>query len=72
MLDNFIAVISRAWYNERYPMAAKPIKTLELHYPNIQFLIIVYILKADKVKMRTKKSNVEPTSFEKLQTAINS
>ena len=27
--------ISQAWYNGRYPVAAKSIKTLELHYPMI-------------------------------------
>ena len=33
-------VISRVWYNGSYTIAAKPIKTLELHYTIIQFLII--------------------------------
>ena len=28
-----------SWYNGSYTMMAKPIKTLELHYPMIQFLI---------------------------------
>ena len=28
-----------AWYNGSYTIAAKPIKTLELHYTMIQFLI---------------------------------
>ena len=31
---------TRAWYSGSYTMAAKPIKTLELHYTMIQFLII--------------------------------
>ena len=31
--------ISRAWYNGSYTMAAKPIKSLEMHYTMIQFLI---------------------------------
>ena len=35
--------ISRVWYNGSYTIAAKPIKTLELHYTMIQFLIIVVI-----------------------------
>ena len=30
----------RSWYNGSYTMMAKPMKTLELHYPMIQFLII--------------------------------
>ena len=37
---NLIDAISRVWYNGSYPIAAKPIKTLELHYTMIQFLII--------------------------------
>ena len=32
--------ISQVWYNSSYTIAAKPIKTLELHYTMIQFLII--------------------------------
>ena len=31
--------ILRTWYNGSYTMMAKPIKTLELHYQMIQFLI---------------------------------
>ena len=31
----------RSWYNGSYTMMAKPMKSLELHYPMIQFLIIV-------------------------------
>ena len=37
--DNFMVAISRAWYNGSYTMAAKPIKSLKLHYTMIQFLI---------------------------------
>ena len=37
---NLMAAISRPWYNGSYTMAAKPIKSLELHYTMIQFLII--------------------------------
>ena len=32
--------ICRAWYNGSYTMMTKPMKTLELHYTMIQFLII--------------------------------
>ena len=35
--------ISRAWYNGLYTMASKPIKSFELHYTMIQFLIIMDI-----------------------------
>ena len=39
--DNLMVAISRPWYNCSYTMAAKPIKSLELHYTMIQFLIII-------------------------------
>ena len=35
--------ISRVWYNGSYTIAAKPIKTLELHYTMIQFFIEKHI-----------------------------
>ena len=37
---NLMVAISRVWYNGSYTIAAKPIKTLELHYTMIQFLIM--------------------------------
>ena len=40
---NLMVAISRPWYNCSYTMAAKPIKSLELHYTMMQFLIIVII-----------------------------
>ena len=36
---NFMDAISWVWYNGSYTIAAKPIKTLELHHTMIQFLI---------------------------------
>ena len=36
--DNLMVPIFRAWYNGSYKMAAKPIKSLDLHYTMIQFL----------------------------------
>ena len=36
--------IWRAWYNGSYTMMAKPIRALGLHYPMIQFLIIINIV----------------------------
>ena len=36
---SLIVAISWAWYNGSYTMAAKPIKSLEMHYTMIQFLI---------------------------------
>ena len=41
--DNLMVVISRAWYNGSYTMAAKPIKSPELPLYNDPFLIIVHI-----------------------------
>ena len=40
--DNLMVAFSWAWYNDSYTMAAKPIKSLELHYTMIQFLIKGY------------------------------
>ena len=34
--DNLMVAIPWAWYNGSYTMAAKPIKSLELHYTMIQ------------------------------------
>ena len=42
--DKLMVAISRPWYNGSYTMAAKPIKTLELHYTMIQFLITSIII----------------------------
>ena len=41
-ITNLMVAISRPWYNGSYIMAAKPIKSPELHYTRIQFLIILY------------------------------
>ena len=41
--DNLIVAIARPWYNGSYTIAAKSIKSLELHYTMIQFLIKQYI-----------------------------
>ena len=48
--DNLMVSISRAWYNGSYTMAAKPIKSLELHYTMIQFLINIYTVRYNGVK----------------------
>ena len=42
--DNLMVAISRACYNGSYTMAAKPIKSLELHYTMIQFLRIMIMM----------------------------
>ena len=36
---NLMDAVSQVWYNGSYTIAAKPIKTLELHYTMIQFLL---------------------------------
>ena len=46
--DNFMVAISRAWYNGSYTIVAKPIKSLQLHYTLIQFLIMADIPMAAK------------------------
>ena len=41
-----MVVISRAWYNVyngSYTMAARPIKSLELHYTMIILLLIIFV-----------------------------
>ena len=40
---NLMDAISRVRYNGSYTIAAKPIKTLELHYTMIQFLMMYVI-----------------------------
>ena len=42
--DNLMVAFSWVWYNGPYTMAAKLIKSLELHYTTIQFLIKYNIL----------------------------
>ena len=38
-----MVALSRVWNNGLYTMVAKPIKSLELHYTMIQFLIIITV-----------------------------
>ena len=38
-----IILFCRMWYNGSQPMMAKPMKTLELHHPVTQFLILTFI-----------------------------
>ena len=45
--------ISRAWYNGSHTMGAKPIKSLELLYTMIQFLV-KYISKSGVLVSRSK------------------
>ena len=50
---------SRVWYNDSYTIATKPIRTLELHYTMIQFLINVYI---PRVSLRGRRANAHLVS----------
>ena len=43
-LEQMHTAIWRAWYNGSYTMMAKAIRAVELHYPMIQFLIIIIIV----------------------------
>ena len=45
--ENLIIVFTRAWYYGSYTMAAEPIKSLELHYTMIQFLITTVRIQFD-------------------------
>ena len=42
--DNLMVAIFRAWNNGSYIMVAKPIKSLELHRTNVQFLLKIDIV----------------------------
>ena len=54
--DKLMVAISRPWYNGSYTMAAlKPIKTLELHYTMIQFLIILVLSDFSKTQRYSLK-----------------
>ena len=56
--DNLMVAFSWAWYNGSYTIAAKPIKSLELHYTMIQFLIIIIIMLMLKVVSKTDSRNI--------------
>ena len=43
-LEQMHTAIWRAWYNGSHTMMAKAIRAVELHYPMIQFLIIIIII----------------------------
>ena len=52
---NLMEAFSRVWYNGSYTIAAKPIKTLELHYSRIQFLINTDIPQVTLLKLSALK-----------------
>ena len=56
---NLMDAISRVWYNGSYTIAAKPIKTLKLHYTMIQFLIMfIYSTRARGIIVNYNPSNI--------------
>ena len=55
---NLVVAISRARYNGSYTMAAKPIKSLELHYTMIQFLIITLLHRVYYGNIQTEINNL--------------
>ena len=59
---NLMDTISRVWYNGSYAITAKPIKTLELHYTMIQFLIINDIIQ----QIKKNVFRVLPTDLKKI------
>ena len=53
--EHLMSATSLAWYNSSYTLAAKPIKSLELHYTMIQLLIIQCIIeKTQEGMIKTK------------------
>ena len=59
-----IVAISREWYNGSYTMAAKPVKSLELHDTMIQFLLAGNGGKLEKDESRNPEPEPEPKSSE--------
>ena len=58
--DNLMVAFSWAWYNGSYTIAAKPIKSLELHYTMIQFLIktiIPYLTNMVSVRVTNERKS---------------
>ena len=62
--DNLMVAITRAWYNGSYTIAAKPMKSLELHYTMIQFLIMMVIV------LSCKRGNLTFQSVDKCYSFI--
>ena len=56
---SLMVAISRTWHNGSYTMAAKPIKSLVMHYKMIQFLIRSFIEEVGMLKARRAYSGHE-------------
>ena len=61
--DNLMVAISRTWYNGSYAVAAYPIKSLELHYTVIQYLILCNVA-GPPVLLFYNQTSVEYTLFQ--------
>ena len=57
--DNLMVAFSLAWYNSSYTIAAKPIKSLELHYTMIQFLIIHILLQTSNCTSKDHRGKIK-------------
>ena len=55
-----MVAFSQPWYNGLYTMAAKPIKSLELHYTVIQLLIVNNIV---QITLVLRSTNVGALMF---------
>ena len=66
---NLMVAISQVWYNGSYTIAAKPIKSLELHYTMIQFLINIYISMKVSVQLPGNSANTVCLTSEKGKVA---
>ena len=70
-----MAAISWAWYNGSYTVAAKPIKSLELHYTTIQGLILLfmfYLPLSNRLLISNKSSLVHPLENSSVGSAESS
>ena len=65
-----MVAISRPWYNGSYTMAAKPMKTLELHYTMIQILINIYISMKVSVLLPGNSANTVSLTSEKGKQVV--
>ena len=64
-----MVAISLAWYNGSYTMTARPIKSLEMHYTMIQFLINIFISMKVSVQLPGNSANTVCLTSEKGKVA---
>ena len=63
-----MVTISWPWYNGSYTITARPIKSLELHYTMIQFLIMYN----NQGRKQQREKNEIPQSFEYIDLIAKS